>query len=127
MKTKLLLIFLLPLTLHAQLPQFMEEVRQGSYAAVPESIWQQEEQTLLQQLQPFLQDTSQSVRLRAYGILKQVGLKSEDQQLRQEVVSQLITGISDTDRSISVRNTGGLKNFLQLPLPAPTYPELINY
>jgi hypothetical protein len=32
---KTLLLFLLPLTLNAQLPQFMEEVRGGSYAAVP--------------------------------------------------------------------------------------------
>ncbi len=108
------LLFLLPLTLQAQtLPQFMEEVREGSYAAVPESIWQQEERELLQELQPFLQDTSQSVRLRAYGIAKQAGLNSDDLELRQEVVARLIAGIGDTDRSISVRNTSGLKNFLQ--------------
>jgi hypothetical protein len=128
MKTKLLLLFLLPLTLQAQtLPQFMEEVRDGSYAAVPESIWQQEEQTLIQQVQPFLQDTSQSVRLRAYGILKQLGLKSEDQQLRQEVVSQLIAGIGDTDRSISVRNTGGLKNFQQKDFTTASANQLLTY
>ncbi len=105
------ILLLLPITLHAQtLPQFMDEVRNGSYAAVPESIWQQEEQALLQKLLPYLQDTSQSVRLRAYGILKQAGLKSNDPEFRQEVVARLIAGIADADRSISVRNTGGLKN-----------------
>ena len=123
-----LLLFLIPFTLQAQtLPQFMEEVRDGSYAAVPESIWQQEEQALLQQLQFYLEDTSQSVRLRAYGILKQVGLKSEDQQLRQEVVSQLIDGIGDTDRSISVRNTGGLKNFQQQDFTTASANQLLTY
>jgi hypothetical protein len=82
---------------------------------------------LLQELQPYLQDTSQSVRLRAYGILKQVGLKSEDQQLSQEVVAQLIAGIGDTDRSISVRNTGGLKNFQQQDFTTASANQLLNF
>ena len=121
-------LFLLPITLNAQtLPQYLEEVRDGSYVAVPQSIWQQEEQAMLQQLQPYLQDTSQSVRLRAYGIAKQAGLKSEDQQLRQEVVARLIAGIGDTDRRISVRNTSGLKNFQQQDFTTASTNQLLTY
>ena len=81
----------------------------------------------MQELLPYLQDTSQSVRLRAYGIAKQAGLKSEDQQLRQEVVARLIAGIGDTDRRISVRNTGGLKNFLQQDFTTASANQLLTY
>ena len=122
------LFFLLPITLNAQtLPQFMEEVREGSYATVPQSIWQQEEKSLLQELLPYLQDTSQSVRLRAYGIARQAGLNSDDPELRQEVLARLIAGIADSDRSISVRNTSGLKNFLRQDFTTASANELLTY
>ncbi len=125
---KLFHFILLPLSLQAQtLPQFMEEVREGSYAAVPQSIWQQEKQELLQELLHYLQDTNQSVRLRAYGIARQAGLNSDDPELRQEVVARLIAGSGDSDRSISVRNTSGLKNFLQQDFTTASANQLLTY
>ncbi len=128
MSFMLITILFLPLTLNAQnLPQFMEEVREGSYAAVPESIWQQEKQELLQELLPYLQDTSQSVRLRAYGLAKQVGLNSDDPELRQEMVTRIIAGIADADRSISVRNTSGLKNFMRQDFTTASANQLLTY
>lgn len=112
----ILLAGLMPCLAVAQgddIPTYMEEIRGGSYAAVPAAILDNTRSAgdILNALQPYLTDTVERVRAKAYYIVKRVGRKSEASAVRRQAVGILVQGISDQSSGISGNASEALTSF----------------
>ena len=103
---------------HAQPPTptlstYLSAIRQHQRPAAPVSLWQNSEQhsEVLTALSPYYSDTLTTVRAQAYFLTKQVGIRSQDEALRQQAVRQLVNGLRDEDRSIIGRVHSYLAQF----------------
>ncbi len=92
---------------------YFTQVREGRNPATPRSLWQEHGQhtEVLTALSPYYADTLATVRGKAYYIAQQVGLHSQDQKVRQQVVGQLVAAVQDADSGNSGRASSFLTEF----------------
>jgi hypothetical protein len=95
------------------LEQYMQQVRQAPYQAIPESILTdtRNEARLINTIVPFLTDSMDVVRGKAYYIIKRIGQKSSNQTVRQQAVHQLVIGVRDPNSGNSGNNSDALTGF----------------
>ena len=81
---------------------YLTAVRQNQRPSAPQALWQNPEQhpAVLQALSPYYTDTLSPVRAQAYYLAKQIGTHSQNEALRQQVVSRLTPGLRDPDPGI---------------------------
>jgi ABC-type oligopeptide transport system ATPase subunit len=98
------------------LEQYMQQVRQAPYQAIPESILTdtRNEARLINTVVPFLTDSMDVVRGKAYYIIKRIGQKSSNQTVRQQAVHQLVIGVRDPNSGNSGNNSDALTGFYRL-------------
>ena len=112
------ILLLLTSNIYAQSPVqyltgYLAAVRNDNTQSVPTVIFadNQNEAVLIQTVIPYLSDSLDLIRRKAYYITKRIGEKSADQQVRQQTVALLTKGIGDNDRGISGYNSNALKGF----------------
>ena len=107
----------------------LESIRQGSHAAVPQTILADTASatTLLSALATYQDDTLAAVRSRAYNIAKRIGQRSRNPTVRQTATAQLTRGIADPDAGISGNNSDALTGFRQTDFSAAAQTQLVNY
>lgn len=94
------------------LRSYMEEVRKGSYKAVPQELMDnQNEDEMIATLQPYLSDSVERIRAKAYYVIKRTGQKSTSPDVRQTAVSILVQGINDQNSGISGNASEALTSF----------------
>ena len=100
-----LVLSLLPLfPLFAQSPTttlntYLTAARQDQRASAPKELWQNPEQhgEVLTALSPYFSDTLATIRAKAYYLAKQIGTRSQNEAVRQQVVNQLSDRLQDED------------------------------
>ena len=113
MTTRLtILLLLLTTTALAQiksLDNYFAQIRAGKYANVPAEVSKPELASgLLKSLGVYSSDTMPTVRVRAAGLVRTVGLQSKVQSVRSQAVQQLMTAAKDKDTG----NAGVVLNYL---------------
>jgi hypothetical protein len=120
MTRKLLTIVLIGLSLVASgqdvsdlLSSAMENTRAKNYQQLNERPLYDSAnlQIVLANLRPYLADTAIAIRAKAYRILRNVGLATEMENIRNYVVNQLIDGVRDIDSGIAGIAVESLTNF----------------
>ncbi|MBW3545737.1 MAG: hypothetical protein KY428_09105 [Bacteroidetes bacterium] len=103
MKTSILLLLLLPLSLLAQTPAeqvslHMQQLRHGQRQPFTETLLQETRQqmALFAAARAFTRDTLAAVQAEAYGLIGAIGLHSQDARLRQQATGQLLEAFSKT-------------------------------
>ena len=111
------------------LTTYLESVRQGSYAAVPQAVLADTANaaTLLGTLATYQNDSVLVVRSRAYSIAKRIGQRSNDPAVRQTATTQLVRGIGDANGGISGNNSDGLTGFQRRDFSASAQTLLLDY
>jgi hypothetical protein len=96
-----------------QLNSYMQEVRDGSYDPVPQSILKEEAQTneLLTALVTYQNDSNAVIRTRAYNISKRIGQNHPEIAIRQQAINQQIKALEDKDTGIMVKAINALTGF----------------
>ena len=113
MTTRLtILLLLVTTTALAQtksLDNYLAQIRAGKYANVPVEVSKPELASgLLKSLGVYSSDTMPTVRVRAAGLVRTVGLQSKVQSVRSQAVQQLMTAAKDKDTG----NAGVVLNYL---------------
>ena len=107
-----ILLLLLTTTALAQiksLDNYFAQIRAGKYANVPAEVSKPELASgLLKSLGVYSSDTMPTVRVRAAGLVRTVGLQSKVQSVRSQAVQQLMTAAKDKDTG----NAGVVLNYL---------------
>ena len=107
-----ILLLLLTTTALAQtksLDNYFAQIRAGKYANVPVEVSKPELASgLLKSLGVYSSDTMPTVRVRAAGLVRTVGLQSKVQSVRSQAVQQLMTAAKDKDTG----NAGVVLNYL---------------
>jgi hypothetical protein len=95
------------------LEKYLDEIKTKPYTSLPVAILEdtknQDKQIKL--LQSRLNDSLQIVRSRSYYIIKIIGKKSKNTNVRQTAVNLLVKGIGDKDTGISGNNSEALNGF----------------
>jgi hypothetical protein len=107
-----ILLLLLTTTSLAQtksLDNYFAQIRAGKYANVPAEVSKPELASgLLKSLSVYAADTLPTVRARAAGLVRTIGLQSKVQSVRTQAVQQLMTAAKDKDTG----NAGVVLNYL---------------
>ncbi len=121
--------FAQPTFAQSPLVTHLESIRQGSHAAVPQTMLADTANAaaLLPALATYQNDTLAAVRSRAYNIAKRIGQRSRNPTVRQIATAQLTRGIADPDAGISGNNSDALTGFRQTDFSAATRTQLVNY
>ena len=106
MQRFLFVLILLPAMAWAQDPSqqlqaYLEAGRTGGTSPLAPAVMQATEQypTLLSTLQPYLRDSLNQVKYRAYSTLSRLGQNSPSLEFRQQVVGLLLEGVKDPNIS----------------------------
>ncbi|GAB3337206.1 hypothetical protein GCM10027429_21390 [Marivirga atlantica] len=130
--TSILFIFTIQLSsaqnVIQELQDYIQSVREGSFAPVPQSLLSETEQAeeLLNALKTYQADSNSVIRTRAYNIGKRLGQGHPVQAIRQQAINQQIKALADADIGLRVKAINALTGFKNTDFTSNQEQRIIN-
>lgn len=104
--------FLVSFLCAQNIDEYMQSIRLGSMKQAPDGLLNNvDPEVSLNQLKPYLADSSESIRSKAYYLVKRIGLTTEYRDSKKRAISYLIEGIGDPSPGISGNASTALTSF----------------
>jgi hypothetical protein len=111
------------------LNQYFQETKNGSYATVPQSLFNEENDfdLLISELSKYQSDSSARIRSKAYNLSSRFSQISDNESVKQRAIDQQIKALNDEDRGIAGNAIDVMTNFKNTVFTESQKSQILSY